>query len=257
MSKIEQREFDATDGAVYRLVLEPTGNIMTNMCHLRKGEELSNNENYSSYRAAGDIPMAGIVYIDTQPDEKEIQRLNRGYNPHYVEETYEEYLKKLEELDPINMTWIKKIISGDAEQEKVLERNSEYIVARDWKFDISLDEDGNATFKREDLHILGIPIEQIGSIRDIEPDQIPMLNEMKEKALYICEETFGMKRDEIKIYFHYPPTTYHLHVHYTWVGLDDSTTNFERALDYDTVMRNIALDPNYYRSPLKYVKYNR
>ena len=84
-----------------------------------------------------------------------------------------------------------------------------------------------------------------------------MLEEMKEKALTLCEKIYGLERDEIKMYFHYPPSTYHLHVHYTWAGLNDSTTNFERAFDYDTVVRNIELDPEYYRKPLRYVEFHR
>jgi m7GpppX diphosphatase len=257
MSKIEQIEYDSTDGTVYRLVLEPTGGALTNMCHLQKGEELSNNENYSSYRARGDIPVKGMVYVDTHPDEKEVKRLSSKPEPHYVDESYEKYLQKLGNLDEINFKWIRKIISGEAEPEKILERNDDFLVARDWKFDLSHDEEGHAIFDRENLHILGIPVKQIGSLRDIELEDVPMLNKMKEKALELCREIFDVQRDEVKIYFHYPPTTYHLHIHFTWVDLSDSTVNFERAYDFDTVIRNIQLDPNYYRESMKFVKYVR
>ena len=257
MSQIEQREYDSVDGTVYRLVLEPTGTALTNMCHLQKGEELSNNQNYSSYRTRGDIPMRGVVYVDTHPDEKEVQRLSEAHEPHYVIESYDDYMRKLENLDEINFAWIRKIISGEAEQEKVMEKNDEFLVVRDWKFDITHDEEGNAIFDKEKLHVLGIPIAQIGSMRDIKTEHIPMLIDIKERGVELCREIFGVQRDEIKIYFHYPPTTYHLHVHFTWVDLSDSTVNFELAYDFDTVMRNIKLDPNYYAEPMKYVKYHR
>lgn len=257
MSKIVQTQYDASDGTIYRLVLEPTVSTLANMCHLEKEEELSNNENYSSYRIKGEIPMRGIAYVNSHPEEKEISRLNQKYEPHYVTETYDDYLKRMDELDPINLKWIQKILDGVSEQEKILERNSDYLVVRDWKFDIEYDDDGLAKFDRENLHLLGIPIERIGSLRDIQPRHIPMLKEMKQKALEICEEVFNMQRDEIKIYFHYPPTTYHLHVHYTWVGQSDSTVNFERAFDFDTVVRNIEMDSAYYQTPLAYVKCTR
>lgn len=254
MTTIEQIEYSKEDDAVYKLALEPFGGVSLNMCHLQKGEELSNNENFSSYRVKGDIPMTGIVYINSHPTEKEISNLSQPYEPHYVKETLEEYLQKVEDIESINTNWIQKIVGGEAEQSKVLDRNDRFLIVRDWKFDVEHDDDGIATYKKEDIHLLGIPVERISSIRDIKPEHIPMLDEMKDLTLEICEEMFNLNRSEIKIYFHYPPSTYHLHVHYTWAGLNDSTTNFERAHDYDMVVKNIQLDPNYYRESMRYVK---
>lgn len=78
---------------------------------------------------------------------------------------------------------------------------------------------------------------------------------MKEKLLQVCKKVFRLNSDELKLYFHYPPSTYHLHLHCVWVGYNDPSVNFERAHDYDSVIRNIKLDPNYYRRSMKYVEY--
>jgi m7GpppX diphosphatase len=254
MSKIERNQYDSSNGAIYRLVLEPISEVRDIMSHLQKDEELSNNVNYSSYRVYGNIPVTGIVYQDNHPDEKDINRLIGNHKPYYVNESDEEYIHKLRKLDPIKLSWIQKIIDGEAEREKVLERRDEYLVVRDWKFDIKYNKEGNAIYNREDLHLLGIPMERICSMRDIEHHHIPMLNKMKEDALICCENIFGMNREEIKIYFHYPPSTYHLHVHFVWIGQDDATVNFDRAFDFDTVLRNITMDSSYYRKSMRYIE---
>lgn len=257
MSKIVQTHYSSDDNSIYRLVLEPKYNAMLTLCHLQKDEELSNNENFSSYRASGDIPVTGIVYIDSNPAEHDIKKIGNSYEPHMVLETYEKYINKLEDLDSTNLAWIQKIIDGSNEQEKVLERNDEFLIVRDWKFDVRLDENSNALYKKEDLHLLGILVKNVKSLRDIVVTDIFILEKMKEKLLQICEQVFGLNRDEVKLYFHYPPSTYHLHLHCVWICCDDPTVNFERAYDYDTVIRNIRMDPTYYQNTMKYVCYHR
>jgi m7GpppX diphosphatase len=256
-NQIIQIEHDSTDGSICKIVLEPTSGALVNMCHLEKREQLSANENFSSFRAIGNIPMEGIVYLNSAPEDKEVDKLNLSFEPHYVVETYEEYLQKLE-AESANLAWIQKIINGESEIEKILHREDEFLVVRDWKFDVKEDpnnSDGDLLFNRDDLHLLGIPVNPIPSIRDIRQEHIHLLEAIKERALSVCETVYGINRSEIKIYFHYPPSTYHLHIHFTWAGLNDSTTNFERAYDYDSVIKNIRLDPEYYRDDMKYIEF--
>ena len=245
------------DMSIYRLKLKPILDGSANMCHLRKTEELSQNENFASYRVMGDIPMRGILYIDSAPSENEIKKLGSSYEPHFITETYADHIEKLENLEESHTAWIQKIIDGVTELDKMIERNDEFIIIRDWKFDIEYDSEGNGTYRKTDLHLLGIPNNKIESLRDIDIAHIPMLERIKEQLLKTSEQVFGLKQDEVKLYFHYPPTTYHLHIHCTWTGLSDSTVNFERAYDFDSVIKNIQLDQNYYKREMRYVVYHR
>lgn len=139
MSKIIQTSYSSNDNSIYQLVLEPRYKAMFTLCHLRKEKQLSNNDSFSSYRTSGDIPVSGIVYINSNPSEYAIKELSDSCEPHMVLESYDEYIEKLEKLDPSNLSWIHKIIDGSSEQEKVLECNNEFLIVRDWKFDVKYD----------------------------------------------------------------------------------------------------------------------
>ena len=252
IDRIVQVGYDKLSNTVYRLTLRPSYKTLVNMCHLEKSDQLTNNNNFKSYRVVGDIPMHGMAYINTEPTSREINRIINPPTICYTTETYEEYLEKMDNIEDVNTIWIKKIMNGTAEQDKVIKRTDEYIIVRDWKFDVKTDIH-SSIFDLEELHLLGIPTITIKSIRDIECKHIPLLDTIKESGLNVCETVFGINRNQVKIYFHYPPSTFQLHIHFTWVGLNDITTNFERAHDYDKVIKNIKLDPAYYRSDMRYV----
>ena len=155
-------------------------------------------------------------------------------------------------MAPTNIAWVDKILAGVAEQEKVLDSNEEFVIVRDWKFDLK-QKDDVLIFDRNNVHLLGIPRERIHSIRDLTVDHIPMLENIRKTALVVCEKMFGLQQNEIKVFFHYPPSTYHLHIHFTWVGLHNTATDFTRAIDFETVIRNIRMDPSYYHGELNFL----
>lgn len=270
MSKIVRSNYDRDTGTYVKVVLESIADFDETLEALYVGEKLSESANYSSQRVEGKIPVKGIIYTDLQPDKGFVDRYTSKTRPVYIDETYNEYLRKMIQLDRVNVEWIRQIIDGSSEQDKVLERGHDYVIVRDWQFDVtyedpysSADENSQKSlyekkmiFNKEKLHILAIPSDPnvvIRSIRGIAPEHIPMLQNMKERALTICETMFDMDRNEVKVFFHYPPTSYHLHIHFVWLGMNDSSVNFEKAFDFDAVIRNITLDRNYYQGTMRYV----
>lgn len=260
MSELIQIAYDGKSNIIYKLVLESFFSATENSIALEKGYILTDNTNFKSYEIEGYVPMHGILYLNNEPSEKEIQRIENPDKIIYITETYEEYLNKLEQMDNINTTWIKKIINNESEQDKVIFRNDEFIIVRDWKFSVKYSDKDNVLedgfkpiFDFKDLHLLGIPCINIKSIRDIKLEHIPLLDKIKKEGIKVCENIFGIDENQIKIYFHYPPSTYHLHIHFTWIGLNNLSTNFERAYDYDSVKQNIKLDPNYYKSDMRHI----
>ncbi|XP_074832957.1 m7GpppX diphosphatase isoform X2 [Carettochelys insculpta] len=58
---------------------------------------------------------------------------------------------------------------------------------------------------------------------------------------------FGMAGSQLRIYLHYQPSYFHLHVHFTALGYDAPGCSVERAHLLADVIDNLELDPQYYQ----------
>lgn len=58
---------------------------------------------------------------------------------------------------------------------------------------------------------------------------------------------FGVPGSQLRIYLHYQPSYYHLHVHFTALGYDAPGTSVERAHLLADVIDNLVLDSSYYQ----------
>lgn len=48
---------------------------------------------------------------------------------------------------------------------------------------------------------------------DLTPDHLPLLENIATKIPQVVHEKYGLKPAEVRMYFHYQPSFYHLHVH--------------------------------------------
>ncbi|KFQ37570.1 m7GpppX diphosphatase, partial [Mesitornis unicolor] len=58
---------------------------------------------------------------------------------------------------------------------------------------------------------------------------------------------FGVPGSQLRVYLHYQPSYYHLHVHFTALGYDAPGSAVERAHLLADVIDNLELDPAFYR----------
>lgn len=58
---------------------------------------------------------------------------------------------------------------------------------------------------------------------------------------------FGVPGSQLRIYLHYHPSYYHLHVHFTALGYDAPGISVERAHLLTDVIDNLVLDSTYYQ----------
>lgn len=56
-----------------------------------------------------------------------------------------------------------------------------------------------------------------------------------------------MDKSQLRIYLHYQPSFYHLHVHFTYLRHEAPGITTERAHLLSTVINNIELIPDYYQ----------
>lgn len=86
----------------------------------------------------------------------------------------------------------------------------------------------------------------IKSLRDLNESHIALLENILEKGKAAIAEKYGVAGTQLRIYFHYHPTFYHLHVHFTYLKHEAPGIFCEKSHLLETVIDNIKLLGDYY-----------
>uniref|UniRef100_A0A914VWC8 M7GpppX diphosphatase n=1 Tax=Plectus sambesii TaxID=2011161 RepID=A0A914VWC8_9BILA len=84
-------------------------------------------------------------------------------------------------------------------------------------------------------------------LRDLTADHLPMLENLREKSLAALREKYGIRPDQVKAYFHYQPSFYHLHVHMISVKYDAPASGTTSAILLNDVINNLHIAGDFYR----------
>lgn len=131
-------------------------------------------------------------------------------------------------------TWPYKVIGGEAEAERVVHREKQFLIVPDVE---------------EFTHMLVLFTERrLQSIRNLRGRDLPLLRQV---AVMVREKLGSDKM----VYFHYPPSVWQLHLHVTSASDGLRTTNDMQKVHFlDDVIRNIELKTDYYaHATLTYV----
>ena len=60
-------------------------------------------------------------------------------------------------------------------------------------------------------------------------------------------QRYQVRGDRLRVYLHYLPSYYHLHVHFTALGFDAPGSGVERAHLLTDVIENLECDPEHYQ----------
>jgi m7GpppX diphosphatase len=135
--------------------------------------------------------------------------------------------------------WIYNIIDGIEEQHKIIYQNDNYVILPDTAW---VDNDIN------DLYLLLIvKRKDIYSIRDLTGEHIPLLTDMI-NSLEEIERIYKIPQCMLRTYFHYKPSTWHLHLHINNINTTKPYSfNVERCHSLINVINNLKIDTNYYK----------
>jgi len=204
---------------------------------IRKTKIIIENDSFKKYQAIAEIKGEYIICNDITKLRKQSTRL--------VKESYEEYLDFISQRDKEKDRWIYNIIDGLAEQDKILFKDEKIIVIPTYLWD---------SINIEKMHILCIPTNlSLRTIRDLTSEDIPLLEHMKKISLEQIEKIYRLKEENLKIFFHYDPSTYHLHIHFINTEHNESWSSVEYSHDLDSVIFNLQMDTDYYKK----IKLNR
>ena len=147
-----------------------------------------------------------------------------------IKETYSDYINLINNYDSKKDKWIYNIIDGISEQDNIIFKDNQFLLIPSYTWDKTTNN----------LHLLSIPFNKsIRCIRDLNSTHIELLKYMKIKSLEIIKNNFNLDETELKIFFHYEPSTYHLHIHFINV--------VEYSHSLDNVIFNLELDSDYYK----------
>lgn len=189
------------------------------------------NDVFTKYEASANAHGEYIVCNDASKAKKRQKII--------VKESYGEYLDFIAGVDKEKDQWIYNVINNTAEQEKVVYRDPAVVVIPSYIWD-------SKDVKK--LHILCIPTDiNIRTIRDLSFIHVPLLEHMKYVTLAKIDELYGLKEENLRIFFHYDPSTYHLHAHFIALTNFKSPSSVEYSHEYNSVMFNLSIDSNYYK----------
>ncbi len=199
---------------------------------------LTDNGRFKSYEVKGMMQFSGIMYVASECDA------NVSKSKEFKTESHQDYQNLKKRIGPHNLDWIYNIVDGQKEQEKIIYNSDDFLIIPDytWK-----DHE-----KISDLHVLAIAKNKtLMSLRDIGSCDLDLLKKIRKNGLKTIETMYGLPENKIKMFFHYPPSTYLLHIHFMHIDYCYDGTSFERSHNLDDVIKNVQMNENYYHDDMR------
>lgn len=154
-----------------------------------------------------------------------------------------------------DIQWVYNILEKKTESERIVfedtDKENGFVLLPDLKWDGK---------QLENLYMVAIVQNRnIKSIRDLTQNHLHLLENIRDKGTSAIIRRFEMmKKEKLRVFFHYQPTYYHLHVHFTHVGYAPPGINIGKAHLLDDVIDNIQLYDDFYQKKTLnfYVKKN-
>lgn len=143
-----------------------------------------------------------------------------------VTQTYDQYLVIREELLPLHR-WMDDVIS-DKRGDEIFLKTTDFVLISDYKWD-----------KKDvkQMHLLAILTDRtVMTLRDLKPEHIPTLKNIKEDCTSYINRVYGFD-EEVSVYFHYPPSCWILHLHFT--HKESKSLNEQNTFSFDEVIKQL------------------
>ncbi|XP_048368494.1 m7GpppX diphosphatase [Sphaerodactylus townsendi] len=241
---------DSGDGTDAVVILEKTPFQEKNISELlKKHTKLQlqmSNDIYSTYHLY--LPpelnevKTTVVYPAT---EKHLQKYLRR-EVYLIQETgadYKTITLPFIDSQSFSIQWVYNILEKKAEADRIIYENpdpaSGFVLIPDLKWDQK---------QLDDLYLIAIcHCRGIKSLRDLTADHLPLLKNISKEGKEAILKRYGAAGAQLRVYLHYQPSYYHLHVHFTSLGYDAPGCSVERAHLLSDVIDNLELDSHYYQ----------
>lgn len=206
--------------------------------------KLFTNDIYGNYVCYPSTENNGLNVTVIHPaTPKHIEKFNRR-SLHIVDETqeiYEQITLPYIQSSSFSLDWIQNILDGKAEQENVIytdkDKDAGFVIVKDLKWDEEL----------ETLKLIALPFKNIRSIRELDASHLPLLKNIKNNGAAAISKKYNIPVSQLRMYFHYQPSYYYLHVHIAYLMFEAPGIRVEKAHLLSTVIRNLELMSDYYK----------
>ncbi|KAL5014599.1 hypothetical protein ScPMuIL_008869 [Solemya velum] len=208
--------------------------------------ETLQNDIYSTYSAYPPVDLnplkTTVIYPATA---KHIAKYSdqESYILRETQEMYEEITLPTIQKHNLSIQWVYNILEKKTEADRIIYEDPDkevgFILLPDMKWNR---KDTDA------LYLQAIVMQRnIKSLRDLDQTHIKLLKNILNKGLANIKEHFGVPETKLRIYLHYQPSYYHLHVHFTHVKLENPGFDADRAHLLTSVIENIEAYANFYQ----------
>lgn len=145
--------------------------------------------------------------------------------------------------EQFTLNWVYNILEYKKEKERIVFEdtceNNGFILLPDLKWD---------GVTKETLYLLSIVRRRdIHSLRDLNHTHLEFLKNIRDKSIQFIKKKYQIDRSQLRIFFHYLPSFYHLHIHFTYLIHEAPGIFCEKSHLLDSVINNIELMPDYYQ----------
>jgi len=146
-----------------------------------------------------------------------------------------------------HLQWVYNILEKNREKCNEIDRiifedpdpKNGFILLPDLKWDVK-------DKKNLDILLL-VNRRDLNTVRDLKESHLDFLQNMLAMVPKIIKEKFGLPEKELRLFFHYPPSHYHLHLHVTSTCVNVGALT-ERAILLQDVIENIKIKSDYYET---------
>ncbi|GAA6224235.1 m7GpppX diphosphatase [Lates japonicus] len=236
------------------VILEKTPIREDTLAEIFSGSRLKlemRNDIYCTYQLQAPPHLNEIKTTVVCPaTEKHVKKYQRQESS-LVEETgtdYQSITLPYIQKQSFSVQWVYNILEKKAEAERIVYEDPDpevgFVLLPDFKWDQK---------QVDDLYLIAITHQRdIRSLRDLSSEHIPLLQNIFQKGKEAILQRYNLPASKLRIYLHYQPSYYHLHVHFTKLGYEAPGCGVERAHLLADVIQNLQSDPNYYKNRTLY-----
>ena len=155
-------------------------------------------------------------------------------------ESYDDYINNIlpRALKINNKQWLIDIFNNTTTK-KLLHDDKDFILINDIQWN------GKDIYELKILAFFKDP--SLYCIRSLTGDHIKLLENVKEISCKIIKKIYNVDENQLKLFFHYRPTIWQLHLHFNSLFLKNTSSSIERAHSYYSIIENLKLDSDYYK----------
>lgn len=157
-------------------------------------------------------------------------------NQHIENETYQQYIERASRRNSMKDLWIYKLLN-DNSHEDILYYDNEFILIK--------------PKKSINTHLLGFVRDiSIRTMRDLTDMHIPLLTHIYNKGCKYFKEKYDIDKNKLKVYVHYPPTTWVLHIHFTSIENNKANSSVEYTYSLFDIVNILRIKGDYYQTEI-------